>query len=49
VSPNVDAVTAPHVIVLFGATGDIAKRKLMPGLLRLTQAGLHKDARIVGT
>ena len=49
VSPSVDAVTAPHVIVLFGATGDLAKRKLLPGLLRLTQAGLLKDARIVGT
>ena len=23
----------PHVIVLFGATGDLAKRKLLPGLL----------------
>ena len=34
---TVDAVTAPHVIVLFGATGDLARRKLLPGLLRLTQ------------
>ena len=42
-------MTAPHVIVLFGATGDLAKRKLLPGLLRLTQAGLLKDARFVGT
>ena len=49
VSPSVDAVTAPHVIVLFGATGDLASRKLLPGLLRLTQSGLLKDARIVGT
>src|SRR3712207_2306808 len=45
----VDGVTAPHVIVLFGATGDLAKRKLLPGLLRLTQAGLLKETRIVGT
>jgi glucose-6-phosphate 1-dehydrogenase len=48
--PNIDGgVTAPHVIVLFGATGDLARRKLLPGLLRLTQAGLLPDARIVGT
>ena len=46
---TVDGVTAPHVIVLFGATGDLARRKLMPGLLRLTQSGLLKEARIVGT
>ena len=46
---SVDAVTAPHVLVLFGATGDLARRKLLPGLLRLTQSGLLKDARIVGT
>jgi len=39
----------PHVIVLFGATGDLARRKLLPGLLRLFEAGLLKDARIVGT
>ena len=35
--------------MLFGATGDLARRKLLPGLLRLTQAGLLNDARIVGT
>ena len=29
-----------HVIVLFGATGDLARRKLLPGLYRLDQAGL---------
>jgi glucose-6-phosphate 1-dehydrogenase len=39
----------PHVIVLFGATGDLARRKLLPGLLRLCEAGLLTDARIVGT
>jgi len=39
----------PHVVVLFGATGDLAKRKLLPGLLRLVDAGLLKSARIVGT
>ena len=39
----------PQVIVLFGATGDLARRKLLPGLLRLSQAGLVPDCRIVGT
>ncbi len=39
-----------HVIVLFGATGDLAKRKLLPGLFHLAVAGLlpHKY-RIIGT
>ena len=40
---------ASHVIVLFGATGDLAKRKLLPGLLHLSQAGLIPECRIVGT
>jgi glucose-6-phosphate 1-dehydrogenase len=39
----------PHVIVLFGATGDLARRKLLPGLLHLSLAGLVPDCRIVGT
>ena len=39
----------PHVIVLFGATGDLASRKLLPGLLHLSLAGLIPEYRIVGT
>src|SRR5262245_46058573 len=39
----------PHVIVLFGATGDLARRKLLPGLLHLARAGLVPECRIVGT
>ena len=40
----------PHVIVLFGATGDLAKRKLLPGLYHLFVAGLLPDKfAIVGT
>jgi glucose-6-phosphate 1-dehydrogenase len=39
----------PHVIVLFGATGDLSQRKLLPGLLHLSVAGLVPDCRIVGT
>ncbi|GAB3682686.1 glucose-6-phosphate dehydrogenase [Angustibacter aerolatus] len=36
-------------MVLFGATGDLAKRKLLPGLLHLWQTGLLTNFRIVGT
>jgi glucose-6-phosphate 1-dehydrogenase len=39
----------PHVIVLFGATGDLAARKLLPGLLHLSQSGMLPDFRIIGT
>src|SRR2546422_7452681 len=38
-----------HVIVLFGATGDLARRKLLPGLYHLFEAGLlPKRWRIIG-
>ena len=39
-----------HVIVLCGATGDLAKRKLLPGLFGLHVAGLlPREYRIVGS
>ena len=39
-----------HVIVMFGATGDLAKRKLLPGLFRLSVNGLLPDRyRIIGS
>jgi glucose-6-phosphate 1-dehydrogenase len=39
-----------HVIVLLGATGDLARRKLLPGLFHLSVAGLLPDEyRIVGS
>src|SRR5581483_10019417 len=39
-----------HVIVLFGATGDLARRKLLPGLFHLHAAGLlPKEYRVIGT
>ncbi|MFJ3929343.1 MULTISPECIES: glucose-6-phosphate dehydrogenase [unclassified Streptomyces] len=39
-----------HVIVLFGATGDLARRKLLPGLFHLAHAGLMPEHyRIVGS
>jgi glucose-6-phosphate 1-dehydrogenase len=38
------------VIVLFGATGDLAKRKLLPGLFHLSAAGLlPKKFKIIGS
>jgi glucose-6-phosphate 1-dehydrogenase len=54
-TPSLTATRRPtrpgnHVIVLLGATGDLAKRKLLPGLFHLAAAGLLSDRyRIVGT
>jgi glucose-6-phosphate 1-dehydrogenase len=39
----------PHVIVLFGATGDLSRRKLLPGLYRTFHAGFLPEVHIVGT
>src|SRR5882757_954347 len=39
----------PHLIVIFGATGDLAKRKLLPGMLRLFQSELMPEFRVLGT
>lgn len=40
----------PHVLVLFGATGDLARRKLFPGLFRLYTAKMLPDGfAIVGS
>ena len=39
----------PHVVVLFGATGDLARRKLLPGLAYLVTSDLAPDIRVVGT
>ena len=38
----------PQVVVLFGATGDLARRKLLPGLFHLVSAGFIPDTRIIG-
>ena len=46
---NYYAPLDPHVIVLFGATGDLAKRKLIPGLAYLDQSELAPDIQIVAT
>jgi glucose-6-phosphate 1-dehydrogenase len=38
-----------HVIVFFGASGDLARRNLLPGLFHLNEAGLMpREFRIVG-
>jgi glucose-6-phosphate 1-dehydrogenase len=44
-----DRVVDPHVVVMFGATGDLARRKLLPGLFHLMRSGLLPDFRVVGT
>ena len=38
----------PQVVVLFGATGDLSRRKLLPGLFHLASAGFIPGCRIVG-
>jgi glucose-6-phosphate 1-dehydrogenase len=38
----------PQVVVLVGATGDLARRKLLPGLFHLSTAGFIPGCRIVG-
>jgi glucose-6-phosphate 1-dehydrogenase len=49
-SDSTTLIPDDHVIVLFGATGDLARRKLIPGLYRLAEAGLMpQDYRIVAT
>jgi glucose-6-phosphate 1-dehydrogenase len=45
-----EQVPEDQVIVLFGATGDLARRKLLPGMFHLAQVGLMpRRFRIVGT
>jgi glucose-6-phosphate 1-dehydrogenase len=38
----------PHVVVLIGATGDLARRKLLPGLFHLSRHGFIPECRIIG-
>ena len=39
----------PHTVVIFGASGDLTSRKLIPALYLLAQKGrLPKDTRVVG-
>ncbi|MGB3770919.1 MAG: glucose-6-phosphate dehydrogenase [Rhodococcus sp. (in: high G+C Gram-positive bacteria)] len=39
----------PQVVVLFGATGDLAKRKLLSGMMHLVLSDLAPRMRVVGT
>ena len=38
-----------HIIVVFGATGDLARRKIIPGLYHLASAGLlpHRGSEVI--
>ncbi len=47
--PTTSGRVDPHVVVLFGATGDLARRKLLPGLARLAESTLAPELRIIGT
>jgi glucose-6-phosphate 1-dehydrogenase len=47
--PNHADPLDPHVIVLFGATGDLAKRKLLSGLAYLDQSELAPDIEVVAS
>jgi glucose-6-phosphate 1-dehydrogenase len=38
----------PQVVVVFGATGDLSQRKLLPGLFHLAAAGFIPRCRIIG-
>jgi glucose-6-phosphate 1-dehydrogenase len=50
VKPAAEPVPDDHVIVLFGGTGDLARRKLLPGLFRLAQVDLLPERyRIIAT
>ena len=41
--------TEPTNLVIFGATGDLTKRKLMPALIKMVEYGLvHPHSRIIG-
>jgi glucose-6-phosphate 1-dehydrogenase len=45
-----DRVPVDQVIVLFGATGDLSRRKLLPGIFHLARVGLMPERfRIIGT
>ncbi|GAA3745793.1 glucose-6-phosphate dehydrogenase [Salinactinospora qingdaonensis] len=45
-STRESAPLVPQVLVLLGATGDLARRKLFPGLFRLDRAGLLPPLRV---
>ena len=38
----------PQIVILFGATGDLSQRKLLPGLFHLSAAGFIPHLFIIG-
>ncbi len=47
--PDPNPVAAPCVMIIFGASGDLTKRKLIPALCNLAQDGIHpKQFAILG-
>jgi glucose-6-phosphate 1-dehydrogenase len=38
----------PQVVILVGATGDLSRRKLLPGLFHLSTAGFIPGCRVIG-
>ncbi len=47
VSPGVGP-KQPQVVVLVGATGDLSRRKLLPGLFHLVNDGFIPGCRVIG-
>ena len=48
ISPASVGPRHPQVVVLVGATGDLSRRKLLPGLFHLATAGFIPGYRIIG-
>jgi glucose-6-phosphate 1-dehydrogenase len=49
ISPQTERTPDPCIVVIFGASGDLTKRKLLPALYHLEQSGLlPKDFAVVG-
>jgi glucose-6-phosphate 1-dehydrogenase len=49
VTPQTERTPDPCIVVIFGASGDLTKRKLLPALYHLEQSGLlPKDFAVVG-
>ena len=38
----------PQIVILFGATGDLSQRKLLPGLFHLARAGFLPNCLVIG-
>lgn len=48
-SSRLSTATPPHVVVLFGAAGDLARRRLLPGMASLVLSSLAPNIEVVGT